>query len=114
MKVLIDVSAGRAVADAIQKMGHDVVSVRDRDAKMADPDILDWAVAEGRLVVTMDKDFGELVYRTGRAHSGILLLRLEAARTAEKIAVIESVFAQYEWALAQHFCVYQDGRLRVR
>ena len=114
MKVLVDVSAGQAVAEAIRQMGHDVLFVRDRDPKMSDTNILDWAVSEGRLIVTMDKDFGDLVFRTRRSHCGILLLRLEAARTAEKIAVIQIAFNQYDWAITKHFCVYQDGRLRVR
>lgn len=65
MKLLVDVSAGQAIVEALRTLGHDVVSVRDRDPRMADVDILTWAVAEERLVVTMDKDFGELVYHAG-------------------------------------------------
>lgn len=114
MKILIDVSTGDAVAIEVKSLGHDVQSVRDVNPKMADQDILDWAVRDERIVITMDKDFGELVYRSRRQHAGILLLRLEGARTPEKIAVINEIFSQYEWALPHHFCVYQDGRLRVR
>ena len=61
MNILVDVSAGRAIADLIRSLGHDTAFVRDRDPAMPDADILSWAVAEGRLVVTMDKDFRELV-----------------------------------------------------
>jgi predicted nuclease of predicted toxin-antitoxin system len=59
-----------------------VETVRDRDARMVDSAILAWAVNEQRLVITMDKDFGELVFRSGQAHDGVLLLRLEEARSA--------------------------------
>jgi len=51
---------------------------------MADLNILALAVREKRMVVTMDKDFGELVYRSREPHAGVLLLRLEEARSAEK------------------------------
>jgi predicted nuclease of predicted toxin-antitoxin system len=70
MNVLVDVSAGQAVGEAIRQLGHQVAAVRDRDPTMPDVDILAWAVTEGRLIVTMDKDFGELVYRSGRPHAG--------------------------------------------
>jgi predicted nuclease of predicted toxin-antitoxin system len=114
MKVLVDVSAGQAVAEAIRQLGHDVAAVRDRDARMPDVDILAWAAAEGRLVVTMDKDFGELVYRSGRPHAGVLLLRLEAARAAEKVRVVTEILTGHADELVGHFSVYHDGRLRIR
>jgi predicted nuclease of predicted toxin-antitoxin system len=114
VNILVDVSAGQGVADAIRALGHDTHFVRDRDPTMPDADILAWAVAEQRLVVTMDKDFGELVYRSGLPHAGVLLLRLEAVRTAEKVRIVTEILANHGWALPGHFAVYQDGRLRIR
>ena len=114
MKVLVDVSAGEAVANALRQLSHDVAAVRDRDPTMADSAILTWAVAEQRLVVTMDKDFGALVFRSGQAHCGVLLLRLESARSAEKIQVVQEIFSRYANQLPGRFAVYQDGRLRIR
>jgi predicted nuclease of predicted toxin-antitoxin system len=114
VNVLVDVSAGRTIADLIRSLGHDTAFVRDRDPAMADADILAWAVAEGRLVVTMDKDFGDLVYRSGQPHAGVLLLRLEAARTAEKVRVVTDILAAHAADLPGHFSVYQNGRLRIR
>ena len=114
MNILVDVSAGQAVTDALAALGHDTVAVRDRDPTMADPDILAWAVAEQRLVVRMDKDFGELVYRSGQSHTGVLLLRLGASRGAERARVVTEIFTQYGDQLPGHFSVYQDGRLRIR
>ena len=114
MNVLVDVSAGRTIADLIRSLGHDTAFVRDRDSAMPDADILAWAVAEGRLVVTMDKDFGDLVYRSAQPHAGILLLRLEAARTPEKTRIVTDIFAAHAADLPGHFSVYQNGRLRIR
>ncbi len=114
MNVLIDVSAGQLVANTIRGLGHDVACVRDVDPRMADDEILAWAVRDGRLVVTMDKDFGELVYRSGQSHSGVLLLRLEAARSAEKVQIVTEIFANHAEELTGHFSVYQNGRLRIR
>jgi predicted nuclease of predicted toxin-antitoxin system len=114
MKLLVDVSAGQSVADALRGLGRDVVFVRDHSPQMPDDDILAWAVREQRLVVTMDKDFGELVFRSGLPHAGVLLLRMEAARSAEKAAVVTDLFTRFGDQLSGRFAVYQDGRLRIR
>ena len=62
----------------------------------------------------MDKDFRELVFLSGRPHDGVLLLRLEAARTPERVRVTTDIFTRYGNQLAGRFSVYQDGRLRIR
>jgi predicted nuclease of predicted toxin-antitoxin system len=83
-------------------------------ATMDDADILAWAVQEQRLVITMDKDFGELVYHSGQAHAGVLLLRLDQANSQEKVQTVAAIFAQQGDQLAGHFSVYQNGNLRIR
>ncbi len=91
-----------------------MLAVRDRDPRMRDKDILAWAASEQRLLITMDKDFGELVFHSGQPHAGVLLLRLEDALGAEKAAVVEAIFAQHGPQLAGKFSVYQDGQIRIR
>ena len=106
LRILMDVGVGRIVEEWFRQNGHDLQSVRDRDPKMADSDILSWAVSEERLVVTMDKDFGELIYHSGQAHSGILLLRLEAAASQEKVRVVEEIITNFGDQLPGNFAVY--------
>jgi predicted nuclease of predicted toxin-antitoxin system len=110
----MDVGVGKAVEEWLRQAGHDVAAVRDKDPRMIDTDILAWGVQDQRLVVTMDKDFGDLVYLSGQPHAGILLLRLEHADSAAKVKVVELIVTQYGDQLPAHFSVYQDGRLRVR
>ncbi len=114
MKLLIDVSAGDAIAGALRSLGHDVAAVRGRDPRLLDDAILTWAFSEARVVITMDKDFGELVYRSGQLHAGVLLLRLEGARNDEKVRVVTEIFTHYADQLPGKFAVYQEGRLRIR
>ncbi|MBX9579730.1 MAG: DUF5615 family PIN-like protein [Gemmataceae bacterium] len=114
MNVLVDVNAGPAVAAALRGLGHDAAFVGDRDPTLPDDDILARAAADGRLVVTLDKDFGELAYRSGLPHVGVLLLRLGNVRAAEKVRAVTDIFTQYGDQLSGRFAVYQDGRLRIR
>jgi predicted nuclease of predicted toxin-antitoxin system len=114
LRVLVDVGVGSVVEDGLRQAGHDGAVVRDQDPRMKDTDIFDWAVREQRLVVTMDKDFGELVYLSGQAHAGVLLLRLQHADGATKAQIVDSIFSQFGNQLPGHFSVYQDGNLRIR
>lgn len=65
------------------------------------------------MVITMDKDFGELIFNSGLNHNGILLLRLEAANSTEKVQVLKTILENYYDKLNHHFCVYKDGKLRI-
>lgn len=114
LKLLVDVGVGKAIENCLKIQGHDVLAVRDLDPRMQDLNILALAVQERRLVLTIDKDFGELVYRSKQPHAGVLLLRLEEARSDEKVAVVKEVFREYEKQLLGNFSVYQSGRLRIR
>jgi len=114
LKFLIDVGVGKKVESIFAKFGYDIKSVRDIDPRLTDEEILRIAVSENRMVVTMDKDFGELVYNSGLPHRGVLLLRLEDTKGDEKVKIIEDILAKYSDKLADNFCVYQQGKFRIR
>ena len=81
---------------------------------MPDLDMLSLANREQRIVLTMDTDFGEMVYGSGLPHAGILLLRMPGAGRLEKVQVVEEIIRRYGDQLPNHFCVYRQGKLRVR
>lgn len=114
LKLLVDVGVGKNVEKWLLNQGYDIKSVRDIDPRMPDKEILKIAVSDGRMVITMDKDFGELVYNSGLPHTGVLLLRLEDARADEKIKIVEKILEKYSNKLLNKFCVFKDGRLRIR
>ena len=114
MKFLVDVGVGKKVESWLKKNGFDVLSVRDIDSCAKDSQILYWAVDQQRMVITMDKDFGELVYNTGMHHAGVLILRLEDADGDTKVKVIQKILTEYYDRIESHFCVFQEGRLRIR
>ena len=62
LKFLIDVGVGKGIEKYLLEGGYDTKAVRDIDSRMEDENIILTAVTENRMVVTMDKDFGELVY----------------------------------------------------
>lgn len=114
LKFLVEVGVSKKVEEWLVRNGYDVKAIRDIDPRMDDDRILGLAASENRMVITMDKDFGELVYHSGLAHSGVLLLRLEDARADEKVKTVEKILTDYSDRLLNNFCVFQNGRLRVK
>ena len=113
MRFLTDVNAGGALAAWLEALGHDVTRVSRRDPRLSDDAILEWALAEKRIIVTTDKDFEEMVRRRGRAHQG--LLRLENLPRAERKALLLDVLARHSEDLKSGAVVLASNRrTRVR
>lgn len=90
-KLLLDSCVAPAVLQRLRADGHDIVNVLERGGDPGDALILDIAVAEGRAIITIDTDFGMLVFRDGAKHAGVLRLRQAVAselaeRASEDVA----------------------------
>lgn len=114
MRFLIDESTGQAVVQRLRQLGHDVAAVAEEMPQADDDLIIVKALAEERILVTNDKDFGEKVYRDRRGHAGILLLRLKDDHAAVKAQVAEGVVQQFGEQLRDNFTVATQDRVRIR
>ena len=113
-KIVIDVGVGNIIEEWLFNNGYHVLAIRNINPKMDDIDIIEYASNENAIIITMDKDFGELVYKNSSLHTGILLLRLDDALAEEKLSVIQNIFPDYLSQIQNNFCVYQNGKLRIR
>src|SRR5262245_4975207 len=113
MRILANENFPGDAVDALRRRGHDVAWVRTDAPGSSDQEVLARAVAEGRVLITFDKDFGELIYRSKlSAPVGVVLFRIAPAtpsRIAQvAIAVLES---RSDWT--GHFSVVEGGRVRM-
>ncbi len=99
LKFLVDVGVGKKVEEFLLEKKYDSKAVRSLDQSMPDQEIIRLAALEKRIVITMDKDFGELV---------------EDATGSEKQQVIAKILAQYADNMKNNFCVYQNKKFRFR
>jgi predicted nuclease of predicted toxin-antitoxin system len=113
MKVLLDSCvSGHAVA-AVRDAGHDVVWTGDWPSDPGDQQILRFAADQSRVMVTIDKDFGELAIVQGMVH--VALIRLVGFRAAEQGAAVVRLLATYEGELsAGAILTAEPWRVRVR
>lgn len=87
MKFLIDEGTGAIVTKYLKSSGYDSVYIGEKFSGKDDRFILDKAVRENRIVITMDKDFGDLVFFHDLPHKGIVLLRLRDERVKNRALV---------------------------
>lgn len=114
MKFLADENLPADVVAAFSESGHDILWVRREAPGITDPEVLAWAAREERLLLTFDKDFGELAFRSGLPlASGVILFRVAAPRGLEAArALVEIVASRQDWAGS--FAVIEQGRIRIR
>ncbi len=80
---------------------------------MEDKDVVNLAVQEERVLLTLDRDLGELVHQSNSAHRGILLLRVQDQRPEMKIKILAHILDNFEHEFRDHFCVYHRGKFRI-
>jgi predicted nuclease of predicted toxin-antitoxin system len=114
MKFLLDVCASsRSLRALLVNLGHDVRLVGEDDPSFSDEKVLSLAHQEGRLVITQDKDFGELVFVQHRPHAGII--RFLDMPVAEQVVAMQEVLSGYRPDLESGaMIVVTRGRIRVR
>lgn len=114
MRFLADENFPVAAIEALEDAGHDVVCVAAVAPGADDTDVLAWAAREGRMLLTFDKDFGELA-RSSRlpAECGVLLFRIQMPRPGDVGTWLAGLIqARDDWA--GHFSVVEIGRVRMR
>lgn len=113
MKFLVDECAGPSIAAWLVSLGHDVYSVFDESQGMTDEDVLSKAYSEERILITNDKDFGEMIFRERRPHRGVIFLRLADERSANKIAVLEKILNSHSGRIEDRFVTVTQNKVRI-
>lgn len=112
MRFLIDRCAGQLLADWLRQQGHDVVDSRELGPDPGDRALLEWAAKETRILVTIDTDFGELIYLENVSHAG--LVRLPDVPARERQLIINDLLTRYETELLDAAIItVGGGRIRI-
>jgi predicted nuclease of predicted toxin-antitoxin system len=114
MILLADESVDRAIVERLRQDGHDTVYVAELAPGISDDDVLREANSRNAFLLTADKDFGELVYRLGRAHAGVVLIRLAGLPAASKADTVAKVLQNHGAELQGAFAVISPGGIRIR
>ena len=113
MRFVADESCDYAAVRALRNEGYDVVAVAEAAPQTEDPDVLELAYQENRVLLTEDKDFGQLVFSAGQQAAGVVLLRFPAAARAAIGQAVVEMCRRLGDGLVGSFVVLEPGRLRI-
>ena len=114
MRLLADENIAAPLVLALRGAGHDVVYVAELAPGITDEAVLSLALQQGRLLLTEDKDFGELVIRLKRRSPGIVLLRFREPGWLAQLGRLQALFAGYSMRLHGTYTVVDSRRFRFR
>ena len=114
MKLLADECCDASLVQALRDDGHDVLYAADSLRGLPDTEVLGRAHAEQRLLLTEDKDFGELVCRLRLPAYGIVLLRFDVGDRSAKVTRLTALLRDYGDRLAGRFAVLGGDKVRLR
>jgi predicted nuclease of predicted toxin-antitoxin system len=114
MNFLADESLDFPIITYLRNEGLNLKSVAEENPSIDDEQVLDWANTENRILITLDKDFGELVFRLRKVHAGVILLRLDEVDIKTKIKLLLQVIEKDGNSLKHSFTVIQENLIRIR
>ena len=115
MNLLADESVDKPIVDRLREDSHTVAFIAEMRPGIPDEEVLAQANALAALLITSDKDFGELVYRQRLVHHGVVLLRFLGLSASSKAALVSSALEEHGVEMqADAFSVLSPGVVRIR
>ena len=114
MKFVADEDVDYPIVERLRSDGHAVWYVAEMDAGIADEAVLELARVKDALLLTADKDFGELIFRQKRLTNGVTLLRLEGLTPLRKAEIVSAAAAAHGDEWPHNFTVITPGAMRIR
>jgi predicted nuclease of predicted toxin-antitoxin system len=114
MKIVADASVDFLIVKTLRSLGLEVFSIIEECPSITDDEVLNIAVNLNAILITEDKDFGELVFRLKKPHCGIILLRLNSVPSIKKSELASSAILVHLAEFKDSFSVFDGQNLRIR
>jgi predicted nuclease of predicted toxin-antitoxin system len=115
MNLLADESVEGQIVEQLRQDGHAVLYIAEMEPGITDEAVLERANEKNALLLTADKDFGELVYQQDLLSAGgVVLIRLAGLSAERKAQITSEVFHRRAGELPRAFTVISPGAVRIR
>ncbi len=112
MHLLIDENAPRPLVEMLKNLGYGILWIREHQRGMTDEEIICLSEREARVLITFDKDFGELIYRSKRAIPGVILVRIADSEICNER--VSDLLEKHPDEIEGYFTVLTERRIRRR
>jgi len=114
MNLVADESVDQQIVERLRQDGHDVTYVAEMEPGISDETVLQRANEQEAMLLTVDKDFGELRFRQKLIHHGVVLIRLSGLSNQTKAELIAESVRERGREFVNAFSVISPGLIRVR
>lgn len=114
MKFIADENVDKPIVERLREDGHTVLYVLEMEPSISDDEVIRRANQEFALLLTIDKDFGELVFRQRLIIYGVILIRIAGLSSQHKAELVAIAIQEHADELAQNFTVIMPGAVRIR
>ena len=114
MKFLADECVDRQIVDRLRREGHEVLYVVEMEPGISDDEVLNLANLEKSILLTADKDFGELIFRQGKIAKGVILVRLAGLSPEVKAEIVADAIREHAGEFLLAFTVITPVTVRIR
>ncbi len=113
MKFLADESCDFIIVRALRQQGYDVTTISEISPGIDDHSVINRAIHENRILLTEDKDFGQLVFASEIVPLGVIYLRFPARARKDMSKIIMELLKEHGKSLQGCFIVLQPGKIRI-
>ena len=114
MNFVADESVDRQVVERLREDGHSVIYIAEMDPGIPDEDVFRLSNRRSAILITADKDFGELVFRQASVAHGVVLIRLAGLSQGLKAEMLSSAIRDRASEIPNAFSVVTPGTIRIR
>lgn len=114
MNFTADENVDHQIVGYLRKNGHEVLSIAEINPSISDDIVLSKASERNSLLITSDKDFGELIFRQKHLTTGVVLIRLAGLSSSKKAELILSAVKDHNDEMKNLFTVISPGHVRIR
>ncbi len=114
MKFVADKNLDFPIVQILRNNGHELIYILESYSGIKDDEVLRIANEAEAILLTQDKDFGELVFRLKHIHKGVILVRLDGKKPKEKAEIVLSIIEKHKNQLTNAFTVIYEDFVKIR